>query len=76
MKKNDADFTKLLYELDVIFLYESRTCANSEIDLNGYFSFNFYRKFQNRRARRSSGGTVVYIKSEYKHDVEIVKKCF
>ena len=73
MKKSDADFTNLLYGYDVIFLNESWTCKNSEIDVNGYYSYNFYSKFQNRRARRSSSGTVVYIKSEYKQDVEIVK---
>ena len=73
MKKNDVDFINLLCEHDINFLYESWTSENSEIDFNGYYSFNFYRKFQNRRARRNSGGTVVYIKSEYKQGVEVVK---
>ena len=75
-KKNDADFINLLYQHDIIFLYETWTSENSEIDLKGYCSFNFYRKFQNRRARRNSGVTVVYIKSEYKQGVEIIKNVF
>ena len=56
MKKNDADFTKLLYEHDVIFLYESWTCENTEIDLNGYFISIFIEN-----SKINSGGTVVYI---------------
>ena len=63
----------LLYEHDIIFLYESWTSETSEIDLNGYYSYNSYRKFQNRRARRNSGGAVVNIKSDCKMGVEVVK---
>jgi len=41
--------------------------------LSGYLSFNFFRKFQHRKARRNSGGIVVYIKEELADGVSIVK---
>ena len=43
-------------------MYESWTHNKSDIKLNGYESFNFYRRFQNRRANRCSGGIVLYLK--------------
>jgi len=42
--------------------------------LSGYLTFNFFRKFQHRKARRNSGGIVVYIKEELADGVSIVKK--
>lgn len=34
---------------------------------------NFYRKFQNRNARRSSGGIVLYYKDTLENGIEIVR---
>jgi hypothetical protein len=36
-------------------------------------SFNFFRKFQHRKARRNSGGIVVYIREELADGIKIVK---
>ncbi|MEW8546452.1 MAG: reverse transcriptase family protein, partial [Candidatus Thiodiazotropha sp.] len=41
--------------------------------MKGYCAYNFYRKFRHRRARRNSGGVVIYVKSELKNGVKIVK---
>lgn len=37
---------------------------------------NFYRKFQQRNAKRCSGGVAVYFKSELKSGIEIVRSHF
>ena len=45
----------------IIFLYESWGGECSKFDIDGFKCFNFYRKFQNRRAKRNSGEIVLYI---------------
>lgn len=56
-----------------MFLFESWLSKDSDIDLSGYISFNFYRKFQNRRARRNSGGTILYIKDYLRPGIEVIR---
>lgn len=63
----------IITENDIVFLYESWTCSSSDIELNGYISYNFYRKFQHRNAKRQSGGIVLYFKESLKNGIEIVK---
>ena len=57
-KLEDPDFLNYICKYGIIFMYESWTHNKSDIKLNGYESFNFYRRFQNRRANRCSGGIV------------------
>ena len=57
-------------------MYESWTQTKSDININGYKSFNFYRKFQNRRANRCSGGIVLYIKDCISDGIKIVRNHF
>lgn len=72
-KQENADFVHILDRHDIIFLSESWTNKNSEIELSGYKCFNYFRKFQHRNARRSSGGIVVYCKNDIANGVEVVK---
>ena len=58
------------------FLSETWTSKDSEIELDGYCCFNFYRKFRHRRAKRNSGGIVLYCKNTIKNGVTIVKNHF
>ena len=58
-KLEDPDFLNYICKYGIIFMYESWTHKKSDIKLNGYESFNFYRRFQNRRANRCSGGIVL-----------------
>lgn len=71
-KLDDSDFVNKLCENDIIILYETWTNEHSDIEIDGYKSYNMYRKFQNRRARRCSGGIVIYIKDELFKGVKIV----
>ena len=54
-------------------MYEPWTQKKSDIDINGYKCFNFYRKFQNRRANRCNGINVLYIKDCISDGVKLVK---
>ena len=63
---------QFLSNCDVIFLYETSAAADSDLNLNGYCSHNFYRKFQHRNARRCSGGVAVYYREDLKIDIYFI----
>ena len=75
-KKEDPDFAQYLRSYDIIFLYESWCNSISDIDLNGFRTINLYRKFQNKNARRNSGGIVIYFKSHLKNGISLVRNHF
>ena len=74
--KKGPDIVNILKPSDICFLYESWCDSNSNINLNGYISHNFYRTFQHRRARRNSGGIVLYYKEQLKDGIQIIKNHF
>ena len=55
------------------FLYETWTSEQSNIDITGYFSHNFFRKFRHRNAKRGNGGLALYIKDSIKDGVKVVR---
>ena len=57
-------------------LFETWTNKNSDNNINGYTSFNFYWKFQNRRVKRKNGGVAFYLKDSIANDINVVKHCF
>lgn len=63
-KKCNKDFLFIINNYNIIFLYETWTNKNSIIEINGNESFNFYRKFQHRNARKPSGGVEGFFKFE------------
>ena len=54
-------------------MQETFTNKNSKIQLNGYKAVHSYRRLQNKRAKRSSGGLIIYIREQYQKGVKIVK---
>jgi hypothetical protein len=57
-----------------VCLSETWTNKKTNIELNGYKNpIHSYRKFQNRRARRASGGIIIYIKNDIRKGVKLVK---
>ena len=75
-KLDYPDLVNKLTNYDVIFLYESWSNPDSVYDLNGYRCYNFYRSYKNTRARRSSGGVVVFIRESVLPGVQIVRSHF
>ena len=69
----NTDFINIICKNDIIFLYEIWTSKNSSLQINGFECYNFYRRYQNRRANRSSGGVVLYIRNSITKGIEIVK---
>ena len=64
----------ILCEYDIICLSETWSNKNTNIDLNGYSNpIHSYRKYQHRRARRSSGGIIIYIKDSLRKGVKLIK---
>ena len=53
--------------------FETWTNQTSDIDIYGYVSYNFYRKFQNRNAKRCSGGAALYFKQHLQYELEVVR---
>ncbi|KAH3781904.1 hypothetical protein DPMN_159813 [Dreissena polymorpha] len=45
LKRDSVDFINIVAKHDIIFLYETWTSDSSVVDIPGYKSFNFYRKF-------------------------------
>jgi hypothetical protein len=62
--------------MTLFFLSETWTCSDSNINIDGYSCVNCYRKFRNKRAKRDSGGIVIYISDLIKDGVKIVKNNF
>ena len=63
----------ILTKHDIIFLLESWTNERSNTVLNNYVSHNYYRKFQHRNARRSSGGILLLYKKSLEPGIKIVR---
>lgn len=73
---DDKEFCNLIENYDVIFLLETWTNQDSIVDFDGYKSHNFYRKFQHKKARRCSGGIVLYCRESIAKDITVVRNHF
>ena len=55
-------------------LYETWTSKNSNVELFGFSKpIHSYRRFKNRRAKRASGGVIIYIKDEIRKGIKLIK---
>ena len=69
--------SQALYQLSYSagLLTETWTCKNDNLDLNGFSHFHCNRPKCNKRAKRNSGGIVVYFKNCLKDKISLVKMC-
>ncbi|MEW8546197.1 MAG: endonuclease/exonuclease/phosphatase family protein, partial [Candidatus Thiodiazotropha sp.] len=73
-KQTCADFVSLIYKYDIICLIETWTTKTSQIEITGYKTLvHSYRKFVNKRAKRASGGLIIYVKNSIYKGVKLVK---
>ena len=70
----DVDFISILHNHSVIFLCETWHNKSSIIDVNGFTTYHCPRPKYNRRAKRNSGGLVVYCKSAMADGISTVKR--
>ena len=71
-KLDDPDFYNYINNHDVLLLTECWNSTDSNLNIKGYDMFTCPRPKWNRRAKRNSGGVVVYYKSIYKNVIEKV----
>ena len=69
----DLDFLQSINHYDVIFLTETWCNKHSNIKINGYTEFSCPRPKSSRRARRDSGGLVIYCKNPIAEGVKLIK---
>ena len=70
--RNETEL-KTTFKSDIIAFTESWTTAESKLTVTGYVVEQSIRSSQNQNSRRSSGGTVVYIKSEISQGIEFMQ---
>ena len=73
-KLQNTDFINTICKIDILSVYETWTSKDSSLQINGFECYNVYRRYQNRRAKRSSGGVVLYIRNSIAKGIDIVKK--
>ena len=62
-KKADKNFVGFITRYALVLLQETWTSKKSKIDIDGFSNpIHSFRKVQNRRAKRNSGGIIIYIK--------------
>ena len=55
-------------------MQETWTTRHSDIELDGYsHPIHSFRRFQNKRAKRASGGVIIYIKDNIRKGVKLIK---
>ena len=55
-------------------MQETWTTRHSDIELDGYsHPIHSFRRFQNKRAKRASGGLIIYIKDNIRKGVKLIK---
>ena len=73
-KRNNKDFSDFISKFQIICLYETWTSKNSKIELTGYSNpIHSFRRFQNKKAKRASGGLLIYIKDNLRKGVKLIK---
>ena len=73
-KQSCKEFVEFITNYDIICLSETWTSKNSVINLKGYSNpIHSYRKYRHKRAKRSSGGIIVYIRDSIRKGIKMVK---
>lgn len=69
----DDDFLNYINDYDILLLTETWNARTTNININGYKSFVCPRPRTNTRAKRASGGVIVYYKQWLENKLELVK---
>lgn len=75
-KRESEELCNILRYDDIVFLLESGTSENSNLDFEGYTVYNFYGQFRHRRAKRSSGGLVLLYKEHLHDGIQVVRNSY
>ena len=72
-KLTDPDFINYVSKYDLILVCESWTSKTSNITISGFESFPSHRPKVNKKARRCSGGVILYVKEHFVKGVSVIK---
>lgn len=70
----DTDFIQFISRYDILFLTETWTSNRDCIDVNGFDYISCNRPRGNKKAKRDSGGIIVYYKNCLHDKIEVLKK--
>ena len=73
-KQENNDFNELINKKDFIILSDTWTSANSAVDYSNYCKIHCYRKYIHKRAKRGSGGIIIYYRESMEKGVKLIKK--
>ena len=71
-KLDDCDFLNFISDYDILLFSECWNSKTSNINIDGYCNFNCPRPKFNRKAKRDSGGVIVYFKNKFVNHIELV----
>lgn len=72
-KLSNEDFLNIIDGNGIVILSETWTNSSSNINIDGYKCFNYFRKYKHKNAKRNSGGIVVYVKNEICGGITVVR---
>ena len=71
-KLNDFDFLNFISSYDIVLLTETWTSKFSNLKIKNFEYFHGPRPNSKRKAKRSSGGIVIYYKDSFVNKIELV----
>ncbi len=71
-KIHDSNFQEILKQYDVILLIETWTSESSEYGIDGYTSYCAHRTLKKKKAKRDSGGLIVYVRDSIAQGIECI----
>ena len=69
----DPEFLEIIRKYDIVFATETWCIKNSNIEIEGYTSFSCPRPKSCKRAKRDSGGLVIYCKNKVASGIKLAK---
>ena len=69
---NDPDFQNFVQDYDFLLLTETWHSNVTNLSIDGYESFSCIRPKANKRAKRDSGGVIVYYRERYRKHLDLL----
>ena len=71
-KLSDSDFLEIINEFDILIFTETWHAKTSKYDIENFDSFSCPRPKCNKKAKRESGGVIVYFKKSISKGLKLL----
>ena len=71
-KLDDCDFLNFISDFDILIFTETWSSQTSNVNIDGYNYFNCPRPKFNNKAKRNSGGVIIYYKHKLCNSLELI----